>query len=62
LASASACGETQKQSARKFHNDRAFSFDHLVSGHEEFVRYAQPERLGGLEIDDQLEFCRLLDG
>ena len=29
---------------------------------QKFVRYAQPERLGGFEVDDQLEFCRLLDG
>src|SRR5207247_3653781 len=28
---------------------------------EQFVRYRKPERLGGYEIDDQIEFGRLLD-
>src|SRR5262249_4909967 len=35
--------------------------DHLVGGNEQLVRYGQPERLRGLEIDDQREFRLLLD-
>jgi len=37
-------------------------FDHLVRGGEQRLRDVQPQRLGGLEIDDQLELGRLLDG
>ena len=37
-------------------------FDHLVSAHEERLGNFQPERLRGLEIDDQLEFRRLQQG
>ena len=40
--------------------DRA-SFDHLVRASEERQRYRQSERLGGLEINDKLEFHCLLD-
>ena len=39
---------------------RAASFDDLVGAGEDRLRDGQAERLGGLEIDDQLEFCRLL--
>ncbi len=39
---------------------RAVSFDHLVGAGEDRLRHGQAERLGGLEIDDQLEFGRLL--
>ena len=34
-------------------------FDHLVGGHLDDQRHREAERLGGLEIDDQLEFGRL---
>src|SRR5262245_11355288 len=34
--------------------------DHLVSGNEQSRWYGQAERLRSLEIDDQLEFYRLL--
>ena len=34
-------------------------FDHLVGGHLHDQRRREAERLGGLEIDDQLEFGRL---
>src|SRR3984893_5062920 len=37
-------------------------FDHLVGEREQLVRNLEPERLGGLEIDDQLELGRLQDG
>src|SRR5262244_2916916 len=34
--------------------------DHLIRQDEERWRYRDPERLGGLEVDDQLEFHGLL--
>jgi hypothetical protein len=38
------------------------SFDHLVRGIQKTLRDGEAERLGGLEVDEQLEFSRLLDG
>jgi hypothetical protein len=35
-------------------------FDHLVGGREQRRRHGQPERLRGLEMNDELEICRLL--
>src|ERR1700676_2539769 len=35
--------------------------NHLVSDGERFVGYLDRQRLGGLEIDDEIEFDRLLD-
>jgi len=37
------------------------SLDHLVGAADERQRDRQPERSRGLEIDDQLNFCGLLD-
>jgi hypothetical protein len=37
-------------------------FDDLVGAGEDRWRHGQPERFGGLEIDDQLEVGRLVDG
>src|SRR5215469_5795615 len=37
------------------------SFDDLVGAQQNRLRDRQAERLGGLEIDHQLEFGRLLD-
>ena len=37
------------------------SFDHLIGPTEYRLRDRQAERLGGLEVDDQLDFGRLLD-
>src|SRR3954469_23473483 len=36
--------------------------DHLVGTLLKVRRYVEAERLGGLEIDDEFEFCWLLDG
>jgi putative ABC transport system substrate-binding protein len=33
------------------------SFDHIVGAGEDRLRHGEAERLGGLQIDDQLEFC-----
>jgi len=35
--------------------------DHLVGAQQDRCRQLDADRLGGLEIDDQLEFCGLLD-
>src|ERR1700730_17946121 len=37
------------------------SFDYLVSAQQERFRYLEAERLGGREIDDEIELGRLLD-
>jgi hypothetical protein len=39
----------------------AASFDSLVGGHEERRRDGETKRLGGLEVDHQLEFFRRQD-
>jgi len=41
---------------------RARRLDDLVRSHENRLRDREAERLGGLEVDDQLELSRLLDG
>jgi hypothetical protein len=38
----------------------AFSLDHLVGAQQERLRNGEPERLGGLEIDGQIELRGLL--
>jgi hypothetical protein len=38
----------------------SFLFDHLVSAQQGRGRHRDAERLGSLEIDDQLELSRLL--
>src|ERR1700692_955288 len=40
---------------------RARLFDHLVGGYKKGLRHPEAERLRGLEVDHQLEFCRLHD-
>ena len=49
-------------SPRRHTARRALSFDHLVGAAKDRLWDRQAEGLGGLEIDDQLEPCRLLDG
>src|SRR6266566_7543051 len=36
-------------------------FDHLVGGLLQTQRHVEAQRLGGLEVDDQLKLCRRLD-
>src|SRR5215207_6218961 len=38
------------------------SFDHLVGAGEERGRNGEAERFGGLQVEDELKFRRLLDG
>ena len=37
-------------------------FDHLIGSRKQFVWDSESERLGGLEIDDQLKLCWRLHG
>ena len=42
--------------------ERRELLDHLIRAHEDRLWDCQAERLGGLEVDDQLECRRLLNG
>src|SRR5262245_10639128 len=53
-------GDGWRESSRR---DRGISsIDHLVRSEQERLRYRQPQSLRGLQIDDELELGRLLDG
>jgi hypothetical protein len=39
----------------------ALLFDYLVGAAEQRERHGEPERLGGPQVDDQLDFRELLD-
>src|SRR5262245_11648207 len=55
--------QMEKISAGKFHFAPPFTlFDHLVGASEQRRRHLDAERLGGFEIDDQLELGGLQDG
>src|SRR5215813_15656118 len=46
---------------RAMEEEGGASFDHLVGEGEQHRRNRQAERLGDLQIDDEIEFSRLLD-
>jgi len=43
------------------HRSNSKSFDHLVGAAEQRERHGEPERLGGPQVNDQLDFRELLD-
>jgi Helix-turn-helix len=49
-------------SANLFCTANVLLFDHLVGAQQNRWGYGKAERLGGLEVQDHLEFCRQLDG
>src|SRR5262245_6710645 len=52
----------QKISAGKFHLEPPFtSFHHLGGGGKQRRRHLQAERIGSREINEEIEFGRLLD-
>jgi hypothetical protein len=58
-------GHSASQSERLFlprSSNSAALLDHLVGEVEHIRRNREAERLGSLEVDDQLELGRLLDG
>ena len=55
-------GQMQKLAAAKFHVEPPFtSFDHLVGAGEQRRRHLKAERLGGFQVDHELEFGCLID-
>src|SRR3979490_721390 len=52
--------DPQRRSPANFCCVAKLLFDYLVGGGQERFREGDAERLGGLEIDDQLDLCDLL--
>src|SRR4051794_34401405 len=50
-----------RRTARMLREHR-FLFDHVVGAGEERWRHGDPERLCGLQVDDECDFGRLLNG
>src|SRR5262249_22912297 len=59
--SATSSGRLNGAGARRPRDGREGLFDHLVGAGEKRLRYREAKRLGGLEVDDQLELGRLLN-
>src|SRR5262249_37166249 len=55
-------GPRSAKSCREQMQRRAVLFDDLVGERDKLVWHLQPERLCSLEVDDQLEFGRILHG
>ena len=60
IAAFRAKGRLGQLSAIKRHNQQLF--DLLVGAQQNRWRHGKAKRLGGLEVDDHLEFCRQLNG
>src|SRR5262249_56833341 len=56
----STCRQTQKLSAGKFHPSLISLFDHLVGAGEQRRRNFEAKRLGGRQVDDEIELGRVL--
>src|SRR5262245_14013051 len=57
----STCRQTQKLSAGRFHPSLISLFDQLVGAGEQRRRNFEAKRLGGRQVDDELELGRLHD-
>ena len=52
---------TLRAKRKLMHRSISALFDHLVGGGEQGLRERQAKRLGRLEVEDKLEFGRLLN-